>query len=395
MNTAIVNGRIILSTGVLEGCCLLIQDGKIVDITSSRPPKRFHTIDASGCYVSPGFIDIHLHGGGGHDFMDGTIEAIEKASIFHLQHGTTSMVPTTMSCPNEDLFVFFNSYRIAKKRLNDYGGPNLLGIHLEGPFFSTAQRGAQDSAYLRNPTPECYFPILNAGGEDIVIVSAAPELPGALELGDELKKRGILASIGHSDAEYSDVCSAVRHGYSHVTHLYSGMSGLHRVGPYRHLGVIESSYLIDELTVEIIADGIHLPVELLKLITKCKQLDNISLITDSMRGAGLLAGQTVRLGSLTHGMNCSLLDNVAMMPDGGSFAGSVCTADRCIRTMYHQVGVSLPAAVDMMSRNPAKVLGISNRKGALAIGMDADICIFDEEINILKVFTGDGLVWEK
>ena len=232
------------------------------------------------------------------------------------------------------------------------------------------------------------MPILEAGGADIMRISVAVELEGALELGEELKKRGIIAAIGHSDATYAEVAKAVKAGYSFVTHLYSGMSALHRVGPYRVLGVVESAYLFDELGVEIISDGKHLPPELLRLIVKNKGIDNICLITDSMRGAGMPEGSRPKLGSLTNGQETLIRDGVAMMPDLKAFAGSVCTTDRCVRTMYKLAGVSLPDAVRMMTANPARVLGIDGSKGTIAKGMDADLVVFDEDINISSVYVG-------
>lgn len=386
MKKAIVNGKIVLDDSIREAC-LILDDDKIACAADCVPEDAEIIYDAAGNYVSPGFIDIHTHGGGGFDFMDGTVDAIIGACKMHLHHGTTSIVPTTLTCPTEELIAFFEAYRVAKETMEN--GPHLLGVHLEGPFFSQNQAGAQDPRYLKNPVPEEYLPILKAGGSDIVRISAAVELEGAMAFGDELSRRGILAAIGHSDADYSCVKEAVKHGYSHVTHLYSGMSALHRVGPYRVLGVVESTYLLDELSAEIIADGKHLPAELLKLIVKSKTIDKLCLITDSMRGAGLPEGARPLLGSLKNGQDTIIQDGVAMLPNLKAFAGSVCTADRCVRTMYKDVGLSLPVAVSMITRNPAKLLGISDQKGRLLPGMDADICIFDENINILTVFV-DG-----
>ncbi len=389
MITAIINGKLVLPDRIVENKILIVENGKISAILEELPTEATQVYDAENCYVSPGFIDLHTHGGGGFDFMDGTVEAVEGACKLHLFHGTTSIVPTTLTCPNDELLHFFEVYREAKASMSH--GPNLLGIHLEGPYFSPAQCGAQDPRYLKAPVREEYLPILEAGGKDIVRVSVAPELTGAMELGKELEKRGILAAIGHSDADYRTVNDAVKNGYRHVTHLYSGMSALHRVGPYRVLGVVESSYLLDELTVEIIADGKHLPPELLQLIVKNKPKESICLITDSMRGAGLEDGQHAVLGSLKNGQDAVIEDGVAMMPDRKAFAGSVCTADRCIRTMYQLAGLPLYDAVRMMTVNPARVMGLESRKGTIAPGMDADLCIFDENVTIKHVFVGGKL----
>ncbi len=385
MSIAIINSVLVGHDALLPDKTLIIDEGKISEICDSveKLPADATVYDAHGQFLSPGFIDMHTHGGGGHDFMDGTEEALRGACLSHMLHGTTSICPTTLTCLNEELFTFFEIY---KKVKTDFDGPELLGIHLEGPFFNAAQAGAQDPKYLQLPLPENYNPILEAGGKDIVRVSAAAELEGGMQLGEELRKRGIIAAIGHSDATYQEVELAVQHGYHHVTHLYSGMSGLHRVGPYRVLGLIESSYLIDGLTVEIIADGKHLPPELLRLIVKCKGIDKISLITDSMRGAGMKEGQHVLIGSLKHGQDTILKDGVAMMPDFKAFAGSVCTTDRCVRTMVQLAGVSLPDAVRMMTYNPATLLGVADRKGSLLPGMDADLVIFDKDIQVKQVF---------
>ena len=385
MKTVFTNGRIILTDRILDGYSVIVEDGVISDVTRGNTAAD-KVVDLGGRYLAPGFIDMHTHGAGGHDFMDGTEEAIKGACMTHLSHGTTSIVPTTLTCLNSELFNFFEVFRKVKAGWHE--GPNLLGIHLEGPFFNAAQAGAQDPKFLQLPTRENFMPILEAGGADIMRISVAVELEGALELGEELKQRGIIAAIGHSDATYAEVAKAVEAGYSFVTHLYSGMSALHRVGPYRVLGVVESAYLFDELGVEIISDGKHLPPELLRLIVKNKGIDNICLITDSMRGAGMPEGSRTKLGSLTNGQETLIRDGVAMMPDLKAFAGSVCTTDRCVRTMYKLAGVSLPDAVRMMTANPARVLGIDGSKGTIAKGMDADLVVFDEDINISAVYVG-------
>ncbi len=389
MKTAIINGTVITPVRTINNGGLIIQDGKIADVfEGSFNGYADRVFDAEGNYISPGFIDLHSHGGGGHDFMDGTPESFIGAARAHLVHGTTSIVPTTLSCSDDELFTAFECFREAKKIIKK--GPNLLGLHLEGPYFSPAQAGAQDPEHLKNPDIENFKKILDAS-EDILRVSVAVELEGALEVGDLLKKKGIVGSIGHSDAFYPDVLSAFEHGYTHITHLYSGMSSLRRVGPYRHLGVVESAYLIDEITVEIIADGKHLPPELLKLILRFKPHDKICLVTDSMRGAGLSDGEIVKLGSLDKGQDVILEDGVAMLMDRTAFAGSVCTADRCIRTMHKLAQIPIADAVRMMTINPAKVIS-AKTKGILAQGMDADICIFDDDINIKSVFVSGEII---
>lgn len=382
--TAIVNAKILTPYRVVEGC-LVMENGKIKAITQEAP-AGCEIIDAQGHYVSPGFIDLHTHGGGGHDYMDGTVEAFEGAAKAHLEHGTTALLVTTLTCSDEELFNAFKVFETVKN--SDFKGPELLGLHLEGPYFSESQKGAQDPRYLRNPDPEHYLRIFDACPY-IRRMTVAPELPGAMELGAELKRRGILASIGHTDADYEDVLVAREHGYDLLTHFYSGMSTLRRVNAYRHLGVIETGYLLDDMSIEIIADGKHLPPELLRLIVKSKSWDRICLITDSMRGAGMPEGSHPKLGSLKDGQETVISDGVAFLLDKSAFAGSVCTTDRCVRTMVQLAGVPLLDAVRMMTVNPARTIGVDDHKGVLRAGMDADVCIFDDDIQIKAVFV-DG-----
>lgn len=378
---AIKNARILTPYRMINGC-LLMEGSKIAAIVQ-EPPAGAKVMDAEGCYLSPGLIDLHVHGGGGYDFMDGTAEAFIGAGKAHLAHGTTALLPTTLTCTDEELFHVFDVFEDVLQTADDI--PEYLGLHLEGPYFSPVQKGAQDERFLQTPMGGDYRRILDACPY-ILRMTVAPELPGALELGLELKRRGILPSVGHTDADYGQVLEAREYGYSLLNHFYSGMSSLHRVNAYRRLGAVEAGYLIDDMDIEIIADGKHLPPELLRLIVKNKAWDHICLVTDSMRGAGMPEGSRPRLGSLTNGQETLIADGVAFLPDRSVFAGSVCTADRCIRTMVQMAQVPMLDAVRMMTLNPARVIGVDDRKGMLRPGMDADICIFDDDVNIKAVF---------
>lgn len=381
---SIDNAVLVLPEGLQRGS-LLIENGRIAAISPENGHFDAETeYDAGGRYVSPGFIDLHVHGGGGYDFMDGTVEAALGAARTHLAHGTTMLLPTTVACADEELERVFAALRAARTAPGPK--PDLYGIHLEGPYLAPEQKGAIDPRYLKLPEPAHVERLLALGGADIKRITLACELPGALELCDRMGEAGVLLSIGHSDAEYAAVCAAVAHGCSLVTHLYSAMSTLRRRGAYRYLGLVESAYLIDALSVEIIADGKHLPPELLRLILKEKGNDAISLITDAMRGAGQPDGTIARLGSLARGQDAIVRDGVAFVMDGSCFAGSVCTADRCVRTIWRQADVPLHRAVAMMTQNPARVLGLDGRKGALRPGFDADLCVFGEDVAIEDVF---------
>ena len=335
-------------------------------------------IEGNDLYLSPGFIDLHTHGGGGYDFMDGTKEAFLCAAEMHARHGTTALLPTTLTSTDKVLQETFEVYKEAK-RMN-HNGSLFLGLHLEGPYFAYNQRGAQDPKYLRKPSPQEYNQILEAS-DDIVRWSIAPELDGALELGRELRKRKILPSVAHSDATYEEVAEAFEAGFTHITHLYSCTSSVTRRNGYRYAGIVEAAYLIDEMTVEIIADGVHLPASLLQLVYKIKGSDRIALITDSMRGAGMPDGPSI-LGSQHNGQKVLIEEGGAKLPDRSAFAGSVATADRLVRNMIKLAKVPLPDAVKMMTQTPARIIGVEHKKGSLEVGKDADLILFDDDVTI-------------
>lgn len=378
----ITNAKIITSDHIIEKGTVWIDDGKIVHIAEqlvSADEVSGEWLDAGGLFLSPGFIDIHVHGGGGADFMDNTVEAFLRVAETHVCYGTTAMLPTTLTSESEELLTLFDTYTQALS--HNVRGARFFGLHLEGPYFAMNQRGAQDPRYIRNPDPKEYMPILERYHSLIARWSAAPELPGALEFGRSVRNHGILLALAHTDAVYEEILPAVEHGYRLATHLYSGMSGMTRRNAYRYAGTIESCLLLDEIDVEIIADGVHLPEPFLKLIHKVKGKDKIILITDAMRAAGMPEGKSI-LGSLTGGLDVIVEDGVAKLPDSSSFAGSVSTADRLIRTMIQIAGIDLVTAIQMMTLNPARLLGHADRIGSIAIGKDADIVLFDHAINV-------------
>lgn len=395
MNNRILikNGKVIFPDRIEENLTIVCENGKIVSI--EKPDKVVYgdgdvVIDARNKYVSPGFIDIHTHGGGGHDFMDGTVEAYLGAAETHAKHGTTALLPTTLTSTSEELMKTFSTYKEAIKQ--NTKGAKFLGLHLEGPYFAYNQRGAQDPQYLRNPEPEEYNKIL-AASDDIVRWSLAPELPGALEFGKVLKEKNILTSIAHSDAIYEEVVDAYNAGFNHITHLYSSMSTVTRRNAFRYAGIVEAAYLIDDINVEIIADGVHLPKSLLQFVYKFKGPDKTALVTDSMRGAGMPDGESI-LGSLNKGQKVIIEDGVAKLPDRTAFAGSVATTDRLVRTMVNIAEVPLEEAVRMMTLTPACMMKIDQQKGSIQKGKDADFVIFDDNINVSHTILGGNVIYE-
>ncbi len=385
-------GDLLFDDRIERGGEICVEDGVITYAGKTKNDDCLYEVrDYSGFYIAPGFIDVHQHGGGGHDYMDGTKEAFIGAATLHAKYGTTTILPTTLTCPDEELFESFETLRKVQK--TDYPGAYLYGMHLEGPYFSADQKGAQDEKYLKKPTPEHYGKVLEAAKGLIVRWTVAPEIEGAMELGDTLKQAGILPCMGHSNATIDVAKEARCHGYSHLTHFYSGMSSIIRIGGYRYPGLIEAGYLYDDLTVEIIADGKHLPETLLQLVYRSKGDHKTVLVTDAMRGAGQTEGKTI-LGSLTNGQECFIEDGVAKMPDRKAFAGSVATADRLVRNMKELAGAGICSAVRMMTATPAELFGIKCR-GFLREGYLADFAIFDENIHVTATVRGGETIYEE
>jgi N-acetylglucosamine-6-phosphate deacetylase len=387
----IFNGKVITPFRTMENASVLVSEGKIIGFEEGNPsfPEALE-IDAKGQYISPGFIDIHIHGGGGSDFMDGTPEAFLNIAETHAKYGTSSMFPTTLTAEQGDLLATLESFEIAKSK--NTKGANLLGMHLEGPYFAMNQKGAQDPRFIRNPDQSEYENLIK-NYKTISRWSAAPELPGAMEFGKFLVENNILPAIAHTDAIYEEAEEAFRNGYTLATHFYSAMLGVTRRNAYRYAGVVEAAYLIDDMDVEIIADGAHLPAPLLKLIYKIKGPKNIALITDAMRAAAMPEGKSL-LGGLKNGVEVIVEDGVAKMPDRSSFAGSVATFDRLVRTMLNLAEVPLLDIITMACLTPARIMKVQDRKGSLEIGKDADIVIFDNAINIQMTMVEGRIIYQ-
>ena len=379
MITKITGGKLIVGEEILTGLDLYLENGSITAITREALPFD-RTIDAGGCYVSPGFIDLHLHGAKGFDFADGTVEAVVTAANHHCRHGSTTLFPTTFSSSVQQIGASLEAVREAQKAEDLL--PNIPGVHLEGPYFSQKQCGAQNPDFITPPVRADYLALLDSYGDVICRWSFAPELPGSREFQQELNQRGVISSAGHSDAIYADLLPAYEAGLKLITHMYSCTSTITREKGFRRLGVIEFAYLMDDVVVEAIADGCHIPSELFRLLHKIKGSDNICLVTDAMNCCGI----DTEFSSIG-GVPCKIKYGVACLMDESAFAGSIATADRLVRFAAKEVGLGVATAVKMMTANPARVMGLT-KKGRLEAGMDADILIFDEDIRMQKVLVG-------
>lgn len=359
------------------------QDGVLEYVGPRRPETDggCRVVDATGLFVAPGLIDLHVHGGGGADFMDGSPEAFLQAAHMHARHGATAILPTCSACGEEEMREFLAAYLAARGAEN---AADMPGVHMEGPYFSPAQAGAQDPGTLVDPDPRQYERLYEASKGTILRWSLAPERQGSMAFLRFLREKGVLASIGHSDAEMETVAEAVENGLSHVTHLYSCLSTITRRLGYRVPGAMEAAYGLPELTAEVIADGHHLPAALLRAAFAHFGAARLCLVTDALRGAGLPDGPSV-MGGLRNGRPCLVEGGVARLPDRSAFAGSVCTADRLVGNMARLGGATPREAIEMMTRTPARIMGW-RRKGVLSPGCDADVVLLDENLTAVKTF---------
>ncbi len=367
--------KILLEDGLFNGF-IYFEGEKIAAVTLDDLPAD-ETTDATGYYVSPGFIDLHTHGGGGNPF-EGTVDEILAGCNFHLKHGTTALCPTVSAAPFDSMAR--SAERIRQAMSDPRGKATILGAHLEGPYLSRTQAGAQCADFITPPKAADYLPFLEQYADAVVRWTYAPENDEGQQFAKALKRFGVKASAGHTDAVQADLMKAKDEGCDLITHLYSCTSTVTRDHGFRRLGVIETAFLQDDLFVEIICDGKHLPPDLLRLIYKIKGPDRIALVTDSLALAGT---------EQTHGWMQStefiIEDGVCKLTDRSAFAGSIATADRLVRVAVKEAGFPLPEAVKMITKTPARILGLSN-KGAIEAGRDADFVVFDEDIRIRDVF---------
>lgn len=388
MKTLFKNATLVLSESAVSGW-LVTENDKISALGEGSFSENFdgEVIDCKNAYLAPGFIDTHIHGGADCDFMDAVPEEYEKIAAYHASNGVTTMLATTLAGDREETKKVLRTFNDVSKGITCC---NLLGVHLEGPYFSPLQKGAQDPKYIKEPDMEEAEEYLSFGC--VKRWSVAPELSGAIEFGKYLAEKGVIVSVAHTDADYYTVKQAAENGYSLMTHLYSGMSQARIRDGRRVGGAVEAGLLLDDMYVELISDGFHLTESVLQLILKCKGPDKIILTSDAMRGAGLPDGSVAKLGSRERGQEVRIYGGVAHTMDGSAFAGSVASGNRLLRTILENTSATLPEGVRMLTKNPAEILGIENEKGSLQVGFDADLVLFDKDINVIRVMNGGKLL---
>jgi len=382
--TIISGGTIITPFQILEDKVISIQKGKIIAIENKKDvviQAGSEIIDARGKFVVPGFIDIHVHGGGGSDIMDGRYEAVKQVAATHSRFGTTAFLPTTMTMGKDRIIESLKS--VNEAFVKGTGTAEVLGVHLEGPYINPEKKGAQNQEDIRRPSIEEFLEFNEVSGNLIRLVTIAPEMPGAIDFICWLEKQKIIASVGHSNATYEQVQEGILAGLSHVTHTFNAMSGL----DHREPGVVGAALSSPELIVEMIADLIHLHPVAMKILVKAKGIEKIVLITDAIRATGRPEG-TYDLG----GQEVIVANGQARLKDG-TLAGSVLTMDKAVRNLINEVGVPLHEAIQMATLNPAKCLGVEDKKGSLEPGKDADIVILDKKLEVEQTMVKGKVIY--
>jgi N-acetylglucosamine-6-phosphate deacetylase len=369
------NGRLIFPNGVRDGLDLLVEDGMITAIRPQAPAMGEQIVDLQGNYLAPGFVDIHVHGAMGRDTMEASAKAFRAICDYHASGGTTSLLLTTATAPIKAILKVANEVRAQKSSIKQ-----IAGVHVEGPFLSKAKPGAQRASLIRKPTKKIYRPLLEHA-DVIKRMTLAPELPGAIQLIDELGNRNISTSGGHSDAWENDARTAFEHGMRSVTHTFNCMSSTRRRGIDRVAGLLEFAMSEPEIICELIADGHHVSATLMKMLYRAKGVRGICLVTDATAGAGLKDGSKFSL----YGNKCIVEKGVCLLADRSALAGSASRMIDLIRIMVTKVGVPLHEAVGMATDTPAFVIGLTN-KGQFKIGSDADLVVISSELEILQTF---------
>ena len=371
MLTQIINGRILTPEGWLDGGSVLIDGNQIVNVVNTDLPiEGAQRIDAKGCAVVPGGIEMHVHGGGGRDFMEGTEEAFRVAIDAHMQNGTTAIFPTLSS---STVPMIEAAVKTCDKLMAEPDSP-VMGLHLEGPYFNPAQAGAQIPEWIKPPVASEYEPLLE-NSKCLRRWDEAPELPGSVEFIKCCRKHGVLPAIAHTRATYDDVHAAHEAGMTHATHFYNAMPVVYKNREFKVCGTVESIFAEEDMTVEMIADGIHVPPVMLRMIYQIKGVERTALITDAL-------ACSASKEDTAFDPRVILEDGVCKLADRSALAGSIATMDRLVRTCVQQAGIPLADACRMASETPARIMGILDRKGTLEAGKDADIIMFDDNLDL-------------
>jgi N-acetylglucosamine-6-phosphate deacetylase len=384
-------GNIVLPDSIARDWAVVIA-GKEIKSVGPRSHvalgSQAQLVDCGDGYIAPGYVDMHVHGGAGADFMDGTRDAFTRVTCAHARHGTTSIVPTSTVASESQILEFL---KLARALRNERPrAARVLGAHFYGPYFGPEARGCHPATPLRSPCPAEYEKYLTYA-DAIVTATVAAELPGAEPFVRQCVARGIRCNVGHSHATFHQMAAAIEWGVRHVDHLYCAMSDRAKLRqtqayPMRG-GVLEATLYFDELTTEVIADGKHLDRELLALALKLKGPDRLAIVTDCNRALDMPEGEYM-FGPLDGGEPFLHRDGVGIMPDGQALASGATGMDHAVRTFQKLTGAPLPQVVRMASLTPAQIIGWDDRIGSMQPGKLADILVLDRDLNVRRVFVG-------
>lgn len=378
------NGPLIFPDGIRDGLELVVEGKKIVAIRDETGAAGKTVVDLGGNYLAPGFVDLHVHGALGRDTMEASAEAFRLICDYHAGGGTTSLLLTTASAPLARIVDVLKAAR--RCRASDH---RIAGVHIEGPFISTRQRGAHKAGFIQDPSPAAAKQLLKYA-EVIGRITIAPELAGALDLIRDFSSRRISVSGGHSDAWDEEARAAFACGMRSVTHTFNCMSGARRRGAHRVAGLLEFALSEPQISCELIADGHHVSPTLMQMLYRAKGASGICLVTDATAGAGLVEGSRFSL----LGNDCIVENGVCLLADRSALAGSASRMIDLVRNVVVEAGVPLHEAVGMATANPARAIGLGG-KGELKIGGNADLVILSPELEVVRTFAGGETIWPR
>jgi len=378
----LTNARLVFPDGVRDGLEVVVREGKIAELRDATERREQNVVDLAGNYLAPGFVDLHIHGAVGRDSMEASADAFRAICDYHASGGTTSLLLTTATAPIGAIVDVLKAVRDCRSSIG-----RIAGVHVEGPFISKAKPGAQRKEFIQDPTPERFAPLLEHS-DVIKRMTLAPELPGALDLIDELRRHGVDVSGGHSDAWDEQGRAAFEHGMRSVTHTFNCMSSARRDGIHRKAGLLEFALSEPEIVCELIADGHHVSTTLMKMLYRAKGAQGICLVTDATAGTGLRDGSRFSL----FGRDCIVENGVCFLADRSALAGSAALMIDLVRTMVEDVDLPLHEAVAMATQNPARAIGLKT-KGCLEVGADADFAILSADLKVVRTFAGGDEVF--
>ena len=377
------NARLIFPNGIRDGFDVVVEEGTIAAIRErSFAQRKQDVIDLNGNYLAPGFVDVHVHGALGHDTMEGSVEAFRAICDFHASGGTTSLLLTTATAPLHEIVKILQAVDDCRPVISA-----IAGVHLEGPFVSKEQAGAQCPEFIQNPAPIVVRRLLEYAGV-LKRITIAPELPGALEAIEVFHAHGISVSGGHSNAWDEDAQAAFDRGMRSVTHTFNCMSRARRQGVYRVAGLLEFALSEPGVSCELIADGHHVSPTLMKMLYRAKGPHGICLVTDATAGAGLPEKSQFKLFN----RDCVVEHGVCLLADYSALAGSAARMIDLVRVMMREANVPLSNVISMATENPARVTGLQT-KGRLDVGADADLVVLSPEMEVLQTFVAGRKIW--